>query len=251
MIRRLLIGFGVLIGVLLVGLIALVLGAHEPKPKGQPGPEADAFARRMQSAAGQDGWEKTGYVKWFFGGRHRHQWDRERALVRVRWGHHDVLFDLQNERGVARQNGDMLLGADADSAISQARSHWNNDSYWLNPVAKLFDAGVRRSLVQWEGETGLLVEHDAGGDTPGDAYLWLLGPEGRPRSWRMWVQIIPVGGLSASWEGWTRVPTGAWLSTNHQIGPLELALTEVEASAHWSELEGSDPFLELAGPWNP
>lgn len=245
MIKRLVIGFGVLLGVLLVAVIALILGIHEARPDGRSGPEADAFAKRMQAAVGHEDWARTGYVEWFFGGRNRHQWDRNRGLVRVRWSEHDVIFDLASGQGIARRDGAWVQDNEAQDLVGRARSLWNNDSYWLNPVAKLFDAGVRRSLVEWEGETGLLVEHASGGDTPGDAYLWLLGPEGRPRSWRMWVQIIPVGGLPSSWERWVELPTGAWVSTRHQIGPLDLELTEVRAATHWSALKDEDPFTEL------
>jgi hypothetical protein len=61
----------------------------------------------------------------------------------------------------------------------------------------------------------------------------------------MWVSIIPIGGLEASWEGWIQLSTGAWVSTVHEVGPMTLTLTDVKGAASVMELLGEDPFLGL------
>jgi hypothetical protein len=242
------------IGIVVGTGLALLLGVgvvvgwsiHSPRPDGVAGPEADQLAHRMEAAVGIAQWTDTGYVTWNFGGRQQHAWDRRRSLSRVRWGTVEVLFDIGSDHGVAFRDGEPVAGTEVASLVARARSRWINDSFWLNPVAKLFDPGTQRRLVTRTGESpGLLVIYGQGGDTPGDAYLWQLDASGRPTAWRMWVQIIPIGGLAATWEGWQTLPTGAQVSTEHRIGPWTLKLSDVRAARHWSDLETSDPFAAL------
>ena len=68
------------------------------------------------------------------------------------------------------------------------------------------------------------MRYASGGVTPGDAYLWELDEEGLPHSYRMWVSIIPIGGVEATWEDWITLPSGALIATRHEIGPKTLLL---------------------------
>ena len=120
-------------------------------------------------------------------------------------------------------------------------------SFWLNAPAKAFDPGTTRSLVETEGaEPALLVRYASGGVTPGDAYLWQLDENGVPLSWKMWISIIPIGGLEISWEGWTSLKTGARISTRHQAGPFTV---EVEGVSGGNSLQdiglSQNPFRLL------
>lgn len=45
----------------------------------------------------------------------------------------------------------------------------------------------------------------------------------------MWVSIIPIGGLEASWEDWKKTESGAILATTHQILFYELSIQNVKA----------------------
>jgi hypothetical protein len=107
---------------------------------------------------------------------------------------------------------------------------FNNDSFWLVAPYKVFDQGTTRQLVALEGgRDALLVTYSSGGTTPGDSYLWILGDDGLPASYKMWVKIIPIGGLEATWANWQRMESGIMLPTSHQVGPLTLEMGEVRA----------------------
>lgn len=246
--RKILIGFAALFGALVLAIVITGMVVSEPRPSGEPGPAADALAREIQASVALDAWAKTGAVEWNFGGRQRHLWDKQRMLARVSWEAHVVWLDLGTREGVAHTEGKPVEGPAARELLDAAYAHWANDSFWLNPFAKLFDGGTTRSIVETDDGQGLLVAYDSGGVTPGDAYLWTRGADGKPDRWRMWVSIIPIGGLSATWEGWTTTATGAVISTKHVLGGfLPLELTDVRTAANAAELaEGSDPFAILA-----
>lgn len=233
----------VLIAALLFGLLKLF---DKALPAGEPGPAADAFARGMADAVDVDAWSRTGAVTWDFSGRQQHLWDRRRGFARVTWKQYEVLLDLQSRRGVARHDGQELDATETAPLLEKAWAFWCNDSFWLNPVAKLFDDGVVRSLAEVDGNPGLLVTYGSGGVTPGDSYLWAADGDGLPETWWMWTQILPVGGVKASWDGWITLDTGARVATEHKIGVLTLALSDVRGASSLGELVGdTDPFAPL------
>jgi hypothetical protein len=237
----------------LIGLVSLVLLGFlaawwydQPRPKGKAGPEAERLAQHMMDAVNLSAWQATGAVQWNFAGQHEHLWDRDRSLARVRWGDTEVLLDLSTQRGQAYREGQALPEGESRPLVEEAWSYWVNDAFWLNPVAKLYDQGATRQLVEEQGEKKLLVHYQSGGVTPGDSYLWTLDPDGRPQAWQMWVSVIPIGGVSATWEGWQELTTGAWVSTQHQLGPVALTLSEVQGADTLPDLAGADdPFLPL------
>jgi len=228
----------------LLGLAALGYSLNEPRPEGEPGPEADALARSMEAAVDKEAWDRTGAVRWSFFERHHYVWDRDRNLVELRWGDSRALFRTGDRKGRAWHSGSEQTGEDATEALSAAYAYWINDSFWLNPVVKFFDSGVERSLVKLDdGRDALLISYSSGGVTPGDAYLWIPGDDGRPEAWRMWVQIIPIGGIETSWEGWTELATGAKVSTQHEgWGRMMTFISNVEGAENLEGL-GVDPSL--------
>jgi hypothetical protein len=228
----------------LLGLLVLGYSLSDPRPEGQPGPQADALARSMEAAVDKEAWDRTGAVRWSFFERHHYVWDRERGLVELRWGDSRALVRTADGTGRVWSGGKEQAGEDAKDGLSAAYAYWINDSFWLNPVVKFFDPGVERSLVTLDdGRDALLVSYSSGGVTPGDAYLWIPGPDGLPAAWRMWVQIIPIGGIETSWEGWTELSTGAKISTQHEgWGRTMTFISDVEGAEDLEAL-GVDPGL--------
>ena len=234
------------IALLVVGVIIAGVVLNEEKPTGQAGEEADRLAQKMIGWTNPEGWAQTRAVRWSFAGRFDHLWDRDRGYDRVSWGPYVALVRLADASGVVRADGQVVEPERAKELLQTAYERWVNDSFWLNPFDGLFDATTRRELVQTEDRgAGLLVTYGSGGVTPGDSYLWFAQPDGQPTAWKMWVDIIPIGGLEASWDEWTALPTGAKISTLHK-GPIELKL-EVNGARTLTELlDGApDPFAEL------
>lgn len=227
----------------LAGAAVLAVGClSERRPEAQPSPEADALARRMERAVAADAWARTGAVRFTFHGAHQWLWDRAGSRARLRDDDTEVLFHTDGaRRGVAFEDGEPLSGEALDLALERAWSAFCNDTFWLNPVVKLFDDGVRRSTVTLPAEdgggVGLLVEYGSGGVTPGDAYLWLLGPDDRPVAWKMWVQILPIGGVRVGFSDYRALDTGAVVSTRHEGALFTLELTDVAGAANLAALE--------------
>lgn len=239
-----------ILGISLLLLIGIVVAGYfildKKLPEGRDPAAADALARKMLEAVNDSAWQATGAVTWTFMGSNEHLWDRERNLARVHWNKYEVLIDLNKVEGVAWVNGERVEGKRKDKLVKKAWKYWVNDSFWLNPVSKLFDEGTTRYLVDLKyGRTGLMVTYSTGGNTPGDSYVWLLDENYRPVAWKMWVSIIPIGGLKVPWTRWTTTETGAVICTLHD-SIIDLKLTDVHTAPTLRALtDGADPFAPL------
>jgi len=211
---------------IIVGAIAFWI-VDKPLPEGEVGPRAEALADEILSAINVEAWDTIPYVAWSFRGTNHYVWDKEKHVASVKWNNAAVVLDLNTIEGRAEEAGEVLTGKDAEEAIKYAYTNWCNDSFWLNAPAKIRDPGTMRSLVTLDdGAEALLVEYSSGGVTPGDAYLWVTGDDGLPAYYRMWVEIIPVGGLKATWEGWGEYG-GALLASEHRIGPAAVPVENI------------------------
>lgn len=230
-----------------LGLISIWI-VHTPLPEGKKGPAAEALADRMLRAVNAEAWEAVPYVAWSFRGTNHYVWDKKNHIAEVRWNDAVAVIDLNTLEGTARLGDRVLSGRDKASALDYAYTNWCNDSFWLNAPAKIRDDGTERSLVTLEeGRTGLLVQYTSGGVTPGDAYLWVLGDDDLPEYYRMWVEIIPVGGLKATWEQWEE-HDGAMLATVHRIGPAEVPVENIRTGRSPEDFGlPSDYFTSQAG----
>ncbi|MDG1262001.1 MAG: hypothetical protein P8H59_05415 [Flavobacteriales bacterium] len=209
----------------------------EPVPEGSSGIEADRLAEKMLEALSYDDWQNTRYVTWSFRGEHNYVWDKENNQVQVSWDGKSVLLSTQNPFDNAIVTPANSAPEIEEKAIKDAWSYFCNDSFWLIAPYKLFDPGVTRGIVKSEdGKEGLMITYGSGGVTPGDSYLWHLDAHHIPTSYQMWVEIIPVGGIEATWDNWIKTATGAFISTSHSIGGTPLELTNVKTAQTLSEL---------------
>ena len=227
---RLLKIIGIVVGVLLLGLLIFGWIQHEPLPKGQSGPKADALAHKMLTALNYKAFKNTRILEWSYrNGANHYRWDRQKDEVEIKWGGYKVVLIISNRAHSLVYESDQLLLSEKRSAIlDRAIKNFHNDSFWLIAPYKVFDKGTTRSLVTLEnGTSGLLVTYASGGTTPGDSYLWLLNENGFPNAYKMWVKIIPIGGLKATWDDWLVTKSGAFLPKTHQLGPIVLDMGNV------------------------
>ncbi|MGB5499322.1 MAG: hypothetical protein WBM77_10370 [Maribacter sp.] len=222
----------VLLLLILVASIAIYSIYNEPLPTGKSGPQADALAQRMLKSVNAEAFKNTRYLTWTFrNGKHTYIWDKKLGKVKVSWDDITVNLMLKDPKKSYVFQKTILVKDDKQrvKAIEKAIKLFNNDSFWLVAPFKVFDEGVERSLVKLDdGTDGLLVTYTSGGSTPGDSYLWKLQPNGFPESFKMWVQIIPIGGLEASWDDWQLVDSGAFLPKTHVLGPITLDMGAVK-----------------------
>lgn len=230
MIRKILKVLGIIIVILIISFVAVYAIYNEKLPEGRPGADADALAQKMLSTLNYDKFKQTKFLEWSFqGGAHLYKWDKEKQNVAVSWDTYLVNLDLiAPESSLAFENGERLMDIESEAIIEKAIGYFNNDSFWLVAPYKVFDAGVTRSIVPLaDGTDGLLVTYTKGGSTPGDSYLWMLQPNGFPKSFKMWVSIIPVGGIEVTWDDWAVMESGAFLPKSHEMGPVKLMMGDI------------------------
>ena len=243
---RVLAGF---LGVLFLLFVGGYLLCNEPLPAGAPGPKADQLGRKMMNAVGSKHLNKTPILAWTFNGSHHYVWDRKRNLVEVVWRDNKVLLNLDEwEKGRAFDDGREITDrGELDKKRGKAWEIFCNDTFWFIAPTKAFDEGVQRWIVRQEdGTDALLVTYTSGGLTPGDSYLWLLDESGLPTSFKLWVSIIPIGGLEATWEGWETLESGLRVPTLHHLGPVPLSISAATSARSFDELNRSgDPFAAV------
>ena len=208
----------------------MYLKYNEDLPTGQQGSEADQLATKMLSALNEDAYLNTDYIEWTFKGRHHYKWYKSDNTCEVYWDDFTVILDLEN-----RSNSKVFVveqpynGIEQQDYIQKAENYFNNDSFWLVAPYKVFDKGTERRLVKTEDQKdALLVTYNSGGTTPGDSYLWHIDANGKPTSFQMWVDILPIDGLEATWENWVTTETGAELPTFHKLLFLGIEMGDVK-----------------------
>lgn len=202
-----------------VALIALLfvfyLLKNEKEPEGQTGPEADELAMKMMESLNYEAWQNTTHIGWTFKGVHHYEWNRQEHIVNVQWDEHEVILNPTDKSGIV-QSGENYSSQQINELIETAWNFFNNDSFWLCAPFKAFDPGTERSIVQLkDGRQGLKVTYTSGGSTPGDSYVWILDENYRPVAVKMWVSILPLGGMEFTWENYKTIASGAMIAQDH------------------------------------
>ncbi|MBT8285863.1 MAG: hypothetical protein HKO75_10855 [Flavobacteriaceae bacterium] len=204
---------------------------NEAVPVGSSPKQADELAMKMLQALNNEAYRDTRYLEWSYrGGSNKYIWDKKNGVVEMSWDEYWGKIDLVNpQNSVVKDQGKAVEGETKRTLVSKAITLFNNDSFWLVAPFKIFDKGTERALVDLEdGRTGLRVTYTSGGDTPGDTYLWELNDDYIPEKFSMWVQILPLKGLEATWEGWQMAESGVLLPQYHKVGPITLDLGTVK-----------------------
>lgn len=225
--------------IVVLGLLAFlaVYMLSEDKPKSIDG-DADVVADQMLSTLGKDQWDEVAFLTWNFLGMHTYHWDKKNNNVIVQWGDKEVYLNLDTQKGTVIENGKKI---ESPKSVSRAWSNWCNDSFWMFAPYKVYDPGTKRELVEVEDAAyGLMVSYESGGVTPGDAYLWLLDDSYMPTGYKMWVNILPIKGVYASWEAWQTLTTGAKVATLHKAPIMDVTLNEVKDGQSWEEIGKSN-----------
>lgn len=202
---------------------------NEDLPIGDEDPKAEALAHTMLKALNYEAFLETNYIEWTFKSKHHFKWQKDENTCSVHWKDFKVQLDLDNPSlSKAFVHNFEVHGEKAAEYIETALSYFNNDSFWLVAPYKIFDPGTERRLVTLDNnQEALLVTYTTGGTTPGDSYLWILDANYKPVKFRMWVDILPIGGLEASWNDWTTTKSGATLPTFHEMLFLGIKMDDV------------------------
>jgi hypothetical protein len=142
----------------------------------------------MQAMGGRANWDRTRYLSWVFFGRRKHFWDKTTGDIRIESLPDTTVYLLNintlkgkvRRRGIEETNPDTLA-----KLLSQGKSMWINDAYWLVMPYKLKDSGVTlRYVGEGKTEAGktadiLQLTFENVGDTPENKYHIFVDMETR------------------------------------------------------------------------
>lgn len=232
--------------IILFGIaIITMVGCSEKLPSKVLDDNADVLTKKMFEAVNKNAWDDLNFIQWSFIDKHHYIWDKKRNFVEVKWGDVQVLLDTKKVDGIVSKNG-KRIDDNKSKYIKKAWSFFCNDSWWLNAPVKAMDSGVSRSVVELkDGRKGLKVSYESGGVTPGDSYVWILDKENKPSSYKMWVSIIPIGGLESTWDDWITVKGGAKIATSHKSKGITIHTSNVKGADSLSELGEKETLFDL------
>jgi hypothetical protein len=239
--------FTIILIILAVLFATVYLFQNEKLPIGNNPEKADHLANKMLTALNKPAWDSTNLAAWTFAGRHKYVWHKKYEMVSIKWADNLVYLNLKEwKKGKAFVNNKEIKDKDLDVLRGKAYAMFCNDSFWFIAPYKVFDDGVSRKIVKTEDQNdALLVTYSSGGVTPGDSYLWVLDENNVPLYFKMWVKILPIGGIKGTWENWLTTKTGAKIASTHKIGPINSAVTDMQTGQVLSDLNLKDSYFDL------
>lgn len=218
----------IILGILIVVGIGAIWFYSESIPTPDSTKSGDELAHKMQAALNAKAWDTMKVITWKSLMNIKYTWNKPANTATIEWDDTVVKMMLDSVNGQVYKNGKLV---EDRGAIDKAWSSWCNDSFWMFAHYKVFDKGTQRAVVPMQdGKTGLLVSYESGGVTPGDKYLWILNDKFIPTGYKMWVKIIPVGGLHASWEKWTTLSNGVMVAPKHKMKVMEFEFKDIAVS---------------------
>ncbi len=208
----------VLLGVTAILFLGIYLIYNSDLPKGITGEKANNLAYKISSSIGYEAYQHTDFISWDVR-EYAYRWDKVNKIVVVEWDNNYVLYNQDEPHNSVVAKPTNCSDTIKKQLIAKAESKFNNDSFWLVAPFKFFDTGVERVYIEaTENENAsLLITYKSGGTTPGDSYQWFVDENFMPTHFKMWVQIIPIGGLPATWANWKKMNTGIKLSHEKKI----------------------------------
>ncbi|OAQ38571.1 hypothetical protein A5893_14235 [Pedobacter psychrophilus] len=194
-------------------------------------PNKDVVLEKVWKAVGgKSAFEKSRYLEFTFApirqgnqsaGRH-HIWDRYTGDYRFESTADNgtktvVLFNVNNKKGKAYENGNLLPDSTSNKIINRAYAAYINDSYWLMSPLKLQDEGVNTQLednqeINNQTCNVIHLNFDKVGLTPGDQY-WMYVNEktGEIIQWKFLLQNQKNSSIF-EWEPYQDLGNGLKLS---------------------------------------
>lgn len=235
------------LAIIFVTIILVRVFLHEPKPQVSGTDSAEELADKILDNLNVKAWDSLNYLSWSFPGGHSYVWDKQKNLAKISWKNKDVHLDLNSIDGVVLVDDKEVLGKQKDKLIKKAWTFWCNDSFWLFAPYKIKDSGTTLAkATDKKGKEGLLVSYSSGGVTPGDSYLWFIDESGRPYAVKMWVKVLPFGGLYSKWTSYESTYNGAWLAKERvfNIGKFSMKMEDIQSGATWEAIGYSkNPIL--------
>lgn len=190
---------------------------------------ANALADKILKAIKHENYKKTKFLEWSFAGKRSFKWNKEAHIVEVSWDKFRVnLYPEHKEKSTVYFEGVKQEDTD-EKVVKRAWDIFNNDSFWLVAPHKLYDDGVVRNVETVDGTKALRVTYTTGGTTPGDSYVWFLGENYIPESYKMYLKNGRMNGAPATWQDWITTESGTLLPTNHTFSSgRQLSMGEVK-----------------------
>lgn len=193
----------IIISILAVVLIIFFVTGRKSIPTGKEGPEAENMARSIEEFVGFTAYRNLAAVSFTFSpAGNQHFRDLQRNFIEVQFeteaGTAKVQYDHQTRSFIAYLNEEVTAEQAAANLFEKAYEIHTSDYFWMNPFIQL---NAPHSIRKKVDANNLLVTYTDSNGSSGDSYLIQI-ENGRPVSWKMWVEALPMKGMEVTFENW-------------------------------------------------